>query len=36
MAEAGLDLQGVAVENQRTYDQAEQRPVAGLTGQGEL
>ena len=35
MAEAGLDLQGVAVENQRIYDQAEQRPVVGLTGQGE-
>ena len=36
IAEAGLDLQGVAVENQRTFDQAEQRPVAGLTGLGEL
>jgi anthranilate synthase component 1 len=35
MAEAGLDLQGVAVENQRIYDQAEQRPVVSLTGQGE-
>jgi anthranilate synthase component 1 len=35
MAEAGLDLQGVAVENQRMYDRAERRPVVGLTGQGE-
>ena len=35
MAEGGLDLQGVAVENQRTYDKAEQRSVAGLTGQVE-
>jgi|TARA_B110000483_G_scaffold91042_1_gene112408 anthranilate synthase component 1 len=35
MAEAGLDLQEVAVENQRIYDQAEQRPVVGLTGQCE-
>ena len=35
MAEAGLDLEGVPVENQRVYDQAEQRPVVGLTGQGE-
>ncbi len=35
MAEAGLDLQGVVVGNQRIYDQAEQRPVVGLTGQGE-
>jgi anthranilate synthase component I len=35
MAEAGLDLQGVTVENQRIYDQAEQRHVVGLTVQGE-
>ena len=35
MAEGGLDLQGVSVENQRTHDNAEQRSMAGLTGQGE-
>ncbi len=35
MAEAGLDLQGVTAENQRTYNQDEQRPVVGLTGQGD-
>ena len=35
MAEGGLDLQGVAVENQRAYDNADQRQVLGLAGQGE-
>ena len=35
MAEASLDLQGVTVENQRIYDQAEQRPVVGLNAEGE-
>ena len=29
MAEAGLDLDGVTLENQRIYDRAESRPVAG-------
>lgn len=29
MAEAGLDLQGVAAENQRVYDHREARPVIG-------
>ena len=29
MAEAGLNLQGVAAENQRIYDHAASRPVVG-------
>ncbi|MBO6658311.1 MAG: anthranilate synthase component I [Pseudomonadales bacterium] len=32
MAESGLDLTGVAAENQRTFDRAESRPVVGQEG----
>jgi anthranilate synthase component 1 len=35
MAEAGLDLQGVAAENQRVYDRGESRPVVNRLVEGE-